>query len=100
MKNQETVTEVAIYKIKDSHLNEFEEVREKNYSVVSKFPGFVALETKRHVTDERMFIDLCQWKSKEHAFAALELFRRQPISDIFKACFDGETIFLGHFGEP
>ena len=91
-----TVTEVAVYKVKQELLQSFLEQQKTVHTVISGFKGFRSLRSLRSLESPDTFVDYCEWDSQDDAAAANALAMTLPELNIFFELGDG-MISFGHY---
>jgi antibiotic biosynthesis monooxygenase (ABM) superfamily enzyme len=91
-----TVTEVAVYTVKEEMMKSFLEQQKNIHSVISGFKGFRSIRSLRSLESPNTFVDYCEWDSHEDAAAANARAATVPEMRIFFELGDG-MISFGHY---
>ncbi|MEM7548247.1 MAG: GyrI-like domain-containing protein [Bacteroidota bacterium] len=66
-KTSQTVLEVVLYKIKTESVENFENIKTSVRKLISEYPGFVSWKSLSSVKEDRLVLDLVEWKSLDYA---------------------------------
>lgn len=91
-----TVTEVAVYNVKEEMMKSFLEQQKNIHSVISGFKGFRSIRSLRSLESPNTFVDYCEWDTPEDAAAANTLASTLPEMQLFFELGDG-MISFGHY---
>lgn len=94
---KESVQEVVVYRVDKDRIPAFLRTAEKMHAELKTVPGFISIETRPSIEGDGVFMDVCQWESKEHALAAMQNFPNFKNAAEFMSYFDGDPIYMGHF---
>ena len=90
-------TEVYVYEITPSRVNEFLEIKDQLIAETRSIPGLIDSATFRSDQQKNLFIDRMRWKSADAAREGLKLFESLPIAHRFLSMMTGPPKVGGHF---
>ena len=97
MSKQNHVLEIAIFTVKEEHVEKMVDLREGLRKALKGFPGLLELHTYAPVREGRIFADIAKWDTLENAMVAAKAFesgdeRFMPYMSAIE-----ELKFMGHF---
>ncbi len=90
-------TEVYVYEIAPSHVDEFLNIKDQLIAETRSIPGLIDSATFRSDQQQNLFIDRMKWESADAAREGLKLFESLPIAGRFMSLMAGPPKVAGHF---
>jgi hypothetical protein len=90
-------TEVFVYEIDPSKVEEFLSVKDKLIIEAETLPGLVASATFRSTAQDNLFMDRMRWEDADAAEAGAGLFPKLPTSERFMSLMAGPPKLGGRF---